>query len=349
MKIEGNDSSNLPHITVVMPVRNEKENISDSLKAVLEQTYPNDRMEVIVVDGMSTDPTWDIVRQFARQYPEIPLHIFENPGTIVPTGMNLAIKRSKGEILIRVDGHTVIDPDYVHKCVATLQRTRADNVGGKMVGCGKNPFARAVAVATSTPFGTGGARFRYSRIEEWVDTVYLGAWPRMVFEKIGLFDEELVRNQDDEFNYRLRAAGGKILLNPNIKSKYTVRSTPLALWKQYFQYGLWKVRVLQKHSQQMMLRQFIPPLFILSLFASAIFALSPSVAYLALFIPLVYLVLNILSSLYTAAKRGWHHLTYLPLIFGILHFSYGIGFVVGMFKFWDRWNDKVGEIPILAT
>jgi succinoglycan biosynthesis protein ExoA len=150
-------------------------------------------------------------------------------------------------MIVRVDGHTIIAPDYVEKCVQALIKSGAENAGGKMNAVSTTPFGQVVVAATSSPFGVGGARFHYSDQEEWVDTVYLGAWRREVFEKIGLFDEELVRDQDDEFNYRLREYGGKILLSPEIKSEYTVRSTPPALWKQYFQYGFWKVRVLQKH------------------------------------------------------------------------------------------------------
>jgi GT2 family glycosyltransferase len=213
---------------------------------------------------------------------------------------------------------------------------------------GTTPFGMTVALATSTPFGVGGGRFHYSQREEWVDTVYMGAWPRQVFETIGWFDEELVRDQDDEFNYRLRAAGGRILLDPQIRSKYTVRSTPRALWRQYFQYGLWKVRVLQKHPRQMSLRQFVPPAFVLSLFASSFLALTPVFRSLSFLLPSLYLLSNLFASIFTAAKKGWKHLPTLPLVFFILHVGYGLGFLVGLVKFWNRWNDKQGRTPIFS-
>jgi GT2 family glycosyltransferase len=213
---------------------------------------------------------------------------------------------------------------------------------------GSNPFGKAVAVATSSPFGIGGGRFHYLDKEEWVDTVYMGAWPRRVFEAIGLFDEELVRDQDDEFNYRLRENGGKILLCPNIKSAYTVRSTPLALWKQYYQYGLWKVRVLQKHPRQMSLRQFVPPLFVASLIVSLLISLF--IPFPTSLIPLsvilgLYLLANLAASVITATRRGWKYLPLLPPIYAILHFSYGIGFLAGLLKFVNRWDDKQGLTP----
>jgi GT2 family glycosyltransferase len=174
----------------------------------------------------------------------------------------------------------------------------------------------------------------------------MGAWPRRVFDKIGLFDEELVRNQDDEFNYRLRAVGGRILLSPKIKSEYTVRSTPGALWRQYFQYGYWKVRVLQKHPLQMSPRQFVPPALVLALMASIGFALSPLFLPLAPIIPLLYGTANLIASLWTASQRGWKYVWILPIIFAILHLSYGTGFLLGLFKFWNRWGDDKGGVPI---
>jgi glycosyltransferase involved in cell wall biosynthesis len=273
--------------------------------------------------------------------------LLDNPGLIVPTALNIGIRCARGEIIVRVDGHTVIAPDYVRRCVETLQRTGADNVGGLMHTVALNAVGQAVALATGTPFGVGSARFHYSDCEEWVDTVYLGAWPRAVFERIGLFDEELVRDQDDEFNYRLRKAGGRILLCPDIKSRYTGRSRLWGLWKQYFQYGCWKVRVLQKHPRQMQARQFVPPTFVAALLGSALLAFFASWGLLLLgLIGGAYLLANGAASLITAGRKGWRHLPLLPLIFAILHFSYGLGFLIGLFRFWHRWGDQQGKTPL---
>ena len=227
-----------------------------------------------------------------------------------------------------------------------LLTSGADNVGGRMDAVGEGDFAEAVVLATSSPFGVGGARFHYSDKEEWVDTVYMGAWPRRVFEEIGLFDEELVRDQDDEFNYRLREHGGKILLSPKIKSTYTVRSTPRSLWKQYFQYGYWKVRVLQKHPRQMRLRQFVPPGFAAGLLGSALLA----VIFPWGWIPMLavfgsYLIANLTASIITAIKSGWRHMPLLTVVYAILHLSYGLGFLVGLVKFANRWGDRTGKVP----
>ncbi len=328
-----------------MPIRNEATYIRLCLDSVYRQVkLDNYEFEVIVVDGFSTDNTCDIISKYQQNHSN--LILIKNPDKIVPTGFNKALLISKGDIIIRIDGHTVIAPDYVSSCVTLLEESEADNVGGRMNAVGVTRFGQAVAMATSTPFGVGSSRFHYSEKEEWVDSVYMGAWKREVFEKIGLFDEELVRNQDDEFNYRLRKAGGKILLSPAIKSKYTVRSSPKALWNQYFQYGFWKVRVLQKHPGQMSVRQFIPPAFVASLFFSLILAMFYPVFWVFLLLIVgIYLFANFLASILSAAKKGWQHFFLLPVVFAILHISYGLGFLVGLVKFANRWNDKIGKVP----
>lgn len=340
-------------VTIILPIRNEAESVARTLDSVLGQDYPAQLMELLVVDGMSGDGTPEIVSKLLEGA-RMPARLLKNPGRIVPTGLNIALRQARGDVIIRVDGHTVIAPDYIRQCVEALQSTGAENVGGRMDGVGANPFGRAVAVATSSPFGVGGGRFHVSDREEWVDTVYLGAFPRRVFEEVGLFDEELVRDQDDEFNYRLRAAGGRVLLHPKIKSEYSVRSSPGSLWRQYFQYGFWKIRVLQKHPRQMSLRQFVPPAFVLGLLLSfSVFSLQSSVISLpssilrrlSLLIPLLYLFANLAASLITSRSRGWEHLPRLPLVFAILHVGYGLGFLVGLFRFVHRWGDRTGRVP----
>ena len=343
-----------PTISITLPIRNEADFIQRGLAALLSQDYTGS-MEILIADGMSTDDTREkihsLIASFSASQPSVIL--IDNPGKIVPTGINIALRQSKGDIIIRVDGHTIISPDYVRQCVDALQRTNADNVGGRMNAISTTPFGEAVALATSTSFGIGGGRFHYSDLEEQVDTVYMGAWHRQVFEKNGLFDEELVRDQDDEFNYRLLENGGRILLCPGIKSEYTVRSSPLALWKQYYQYGFWKVRVFQKHPRQMRMRQFVPPVFALALILSILLAFSvlvfpisiPFTLLLSFLLPLLYILVNIFASLSTARKHGWEYLTLLPFIFAILHLSYGSGFLVGLIKFAGRWGDRAGHVP----
>ena len=344
-------------VSVIIPIRNEEGFISRSLEAILVQDRPTEQLEVLIADGMSTDDTRQIIGQIISRHPEVDIRLLDNPSRLVPTGINIALQQAKGDIIIRVDGHTVVAPDYVRQCVIALQKSGADNVGGRMNAIGSNSFGKTVALATSSPFGIGNGRFHYSEKEEWADTVYMGAWPRRVFDKIGLFDEELVRDQDDEFNYRLRSAGGKILLCPKIKSEYTVRSSPFSLWRQYFQYGYWKVRVLQKHPRQMSLRQFVPPAFVASLFVSLLLPLLIILhgrdyaifKYSAFFIPACYLIMNLFASVITAARKSWNFLFLLPIIFTILHIAYGLGFLIGLVKFANRWEDRNGKVPVWGS
>jgi succinoglycan biosynthesis protein ExoA len=316
-------------VSVIMPIRNEARFIQRSLGALLQQDYPSGRMEILVSDGLSTDGTREIVRDLQRGQPH--LRLLDNPGRIVATGMNQAIREARGEVIVRVDGHTVVAADYVSRCVAALRRSGADNAGGRMDPVGEGRFGKAIALATRSRFGVGGGRFHYSAREEWVDTVYMGAWPRATLDRVGLFDETMVRNQDDELNYRLLERGGRILLDPSIRSTYTVRSTPEGLWKQYFHYGFWKVRVLSMHPGQTRLRQCVPPLFVAGLLASL--ALSPLIGAARAGLAAIcgaYLLACAWASLWIALPARSRCLVRLPLVFAILHLAYGSGFLIGL-------------------
>jgi hypothetical protein len=243
-------------------------------------------------------------------------------------------------VIIRIDGHTIVAPDYVRECVTALQRSGADNVGGRMTAISKSTFGAAVSLATSTPFGVGGARFHYSEREEWVDTVYMGAWPRKVFDRIGVFDEEQIRNQDDEFNYRLLESGGRILLTPRIQSRYYARDTLRSLWRQYYQYGFWKVRVMQKHPSQMRPRQLLPPLFVGTLLVALSLAPFAAAGRWGLAVAVAsYMAANVAAAALTARRADVRMLPLLMLAFATLHLSYGSGFLAGLAKFWNRWAD----------
>jgi succinoglycan biosynthesis protein ExoA len=248
-------------VTVVMPIRNEAGYIRDSLLSVLNQDYPKEQMEILVVDGLSNDGTREIVKELQQSHPYI--RLLDNPGKIVPIGLNIALQQAKGEIVVRVDGHCQIREDYVRHCVDYLVKGDIQGVGGPMETIGETDIAQGIALAMSSPFGVGGSAFRTVKDRTMlVDSVAFAAYTMETIRKNGLYDEELVRNQDDEYNYRLRSNGGKILLTPDIQSSYFSRSSFKSLWRQYFQYGYWKVRVMQKHPRQMVWRQFIPPAFV---------------------------------------------------------------------------------------
>jgi glycosyltransferase involved in cell wall biosynthesis len=325
-------------VTVIMPIRNEAAFIERSLGAILRQDYPADRLEIIVADGMSDDGSRQIVRALQSKHANV--RLIDNPGRIVPTGLNAAIAQTRGEIIVRVDGHCEIAPDYVRRCVAHLQAGGVDGVGGPLETVGETRTAQTIALAMSSTFGVGGSAFRTTNGQtKLTDTVAFPAYTRSMLEAAGPFDEELVRNQDDEYNYRLRKLGAKILLAADIQARYFSRSSLRSLWRQYFQYGYWKVRVMQKHPQQMRPRQFVPPLFAAALLSTALLALfwAWGRKLLALVIG-AYALANLAASVGTARRAGWGHLPRLPLVFSILHLSYGFGFLRGLVKFWDRWG-----------
>lgn len=329
-----------PLVTLIMPIRNEEHFIERSLGAVLAQDYPTDRLEILVVDGMSDDDTPTIVQQMLAD--RLNGRLLTNPDRIVPTAMNIGLAAAQGDVIVRVDGHTVIAPDYVHRCVEILQETGVDCVGGTLQTEGQTNVARSISLAQSCPFGVGNATFRTGAEEgQFVDTLAFGAYRREVFNRIGTFDEELVRNQDDEFNYRLRAAGGQIWLDPSIRSIYYARATFRSLWNQYFQYGFYKVCVFQKVSGSAQIRHWIPPLFALAVLGGLPVALivpilrTPYLAGLAL-----YLLIDLAVSVRIATRSGWRHILRLPLVFPILHLSYGLGFWGGLLRFGFPWQRK---------
>jgi hypothetical protein len=268
--------------------------------------------------------------------------LIDNPGKIVATGLNAALREARGEIVIRVDGHCEIAPDYLRCCVSHLLRDGVEAVGGPLETIGESTTARAIATAMSSRFGVGGSAFRVARsATQFTDTVAFPAYTRAVIDRAGPFDEELVRNQDDEYNYRLRKLGVKILLAADVRSRYYSRATLRKLGSQYFQYGCWKVRVLQKHPRQMQLRQFVPALFVLTLLAGLL--LMPFFPLARVFTGLllgVYIVAVVLASLLSGLRSGWASLGLLPPAFATLHFSYGLGFLFGLLKFWNRFGKR---------
>lgn len=342
------DKSVFPFVSVLIPIRNEGNYINQCLQAVSRQDFPSDLFEILISDGLSTDNTRALVAEWMKNDPRI--RLFDNPEHIVPTGMNILILQARGDVIIRVDGHCVIASDYISNCVLHLQKDGVDGVGGPMHSIGEDLVSQVTALAMSSKFGVGNSSFRTeSGVTKLADTVPFPAYKRAIIEKVGLYDEELVRNQDDEYNYRIREAGGKILLAEDVKSEYYSRGSLKKLWKQYFQYGFWKVRVLQKHPRQMSLRQSVPLAFVLALILTLLLSFLVSWGWLALIILLLaYFAANLAASTVSASGQGIKKLLLLPLAFAIIHFSYGLGFLVGLFKFWNRWKDKVGKVPILC-
>jgi succinoglycan biosynthesis protein ExoA len=334
-----------PLVSVIMPIRNESDSIEQSLGSVLRQDYPSDRIEILVADGMSTDGTRDILKKLSAG--DARIRVIDNPKGIAATGLNVALRAAAGDIIIRIDGHCEIAPDYVTRCVRRLTAGDAEGVGGPIATVGETPLARAIAAAMSSRFGVGDSAFRTRRgLGFFVDTIPFPAYTREVIERAGPYDEELVRNQDDEYNYRLRESGARLLLSEDLGTVYYSRSSFRSFVRQYFQYGLWKVRVLQKHHRQMQPRQFVPPLFILSLAgACAASFLAPKGWIPLALIGGAYAGTNLAASIKCAVRNGLSLLPLLPLTYAVLHSSYGVGFLCGLFKFAGRWNDRTGKVP----
>jgi glycosyltransferase involved in cell wall biosynthesis len=328
-----------PFITVITPIRNEESHIAECVDSILNQDYDHDRFELIVVDGMSEDRTRELIK--IAQNGNGHIRLLDNPQKIVPTAMNIGLKNAKGDIIIRVDGHAAIEKNYFNQCIQLLNETGADCVGGPINSINQTTVGKAIAIAMASKFGVGNSRFRVSGEAGYVDTVAFGAYRREVFEKIGLFDEELVRNQDDEFNFRLNKMGGEIYFSPAIRSRYYPRASLVKLCRQYFQYGYWKIRVLQKHPALLGLRYFVPPIFILSLLLAGLGTLFVKSG-LWLFLAIIgcYFFASILATFRIAFTKGWRYWMLLPIAFAILHFSFGAGFLFGLIRFANRWSDK---------
>jgi glycosyltransferase involved in cell wall biosynthesis len=262
---------------VIIPCRNEADRIEFCLSSVLAQEIPDGGFEILVADGISDDGTREIIRRMQDGSQKAvasgqssvvsgpAIRVIDNPGRIVSTGMNAAIRAARGQIIIRMDAHTKYAPDYICRCLETLNQTGADNVGGPARTRADTSMQKANAAAYHSPFSAGGARFHDISYAGYVDTVTYGCWPRSTFEKFGLFDEELVRNQDDEHNLRIINGGGRIWQNPKIKSWYQPRASLTGLFTQYLQYGYWKVRVMKKHKRLASWRHLVPAAFLLTL------------------------------------------------------------------------------------
>ena len=257
-------------VTIIVACCDEKRHIRDLMESLLAQDMSGMTWEAIIADGMSDDGTREILREYCARHPE--LRTIDNPRRVVSPGLNAAIREARGAIVIRMDAHTSYAPDYCRRCVAELERTGADNVGGPARTCAQGTRARAFAAAYHSPFSTG-ARFHDENYEGWIDTVPYGCWRKETLARLGLFDETLVRNQDDELNLRLTRAGGKIWQSPAIVSWYSPRTSLTALFLQYFQYGFWKAAVVHKHRLPGSWRHLAPVAFVLAhilLFAACI-------------------------------------------------------------------------------
>jgi GT2 family glycosyltransferase len=308
-------------VSVVLPTLNERAFVRDCLDSLLAQDYP-DVLEILVVDGGSTDGTRAIVEGVGP-----PVRLVDNPRVTAAAAMNIGIGVAKGRVMCRADAHTLYDRSYIRRCVEVLQETGADNVGGPMRAVGTTSFGRAVAAVTSSPFGVGPGRFHYSRRREEVDTVYLGCWWRETLEALGGYDESHLQwaAEDQELNLRLRQRGGRVLLDPTIRSSYFPRETPRALRRQYFNYGVAKASTLAKHRTLPSWRPLAPA----ALVAASVVGVVWGRGWGRLAVPVAHAVACAGAAVKVSDDPGVApHRAFATL--QICHWSYGVGFWSGI-------------------
>ncbi len=322
-----------PFVTVVVPCRNEERYIARCLESILANDYPRDRIEVLVVDGRSDDRTREIVASYAAAHPTI--RLVDNPQQTTPAALNAGIgaARRDGDLVMRMDAHVLYPVSYIATLVAALEETGADCVGGPIatLPADDTPTARAIALALAHPFGVGNSHFRTgATTRRWTDAVAFGCYRRSVFDRIGRFDEELVRNQDDEFDLRLAKHGGRILLVPEAVSCYYARATLAQVARMFYQYGYFKPLVARKLGRVMTGRQLVPAAFLLTLGGTALLSPWLPLAGLAFAgIAGAYAALTLACALPAVPRHGARCALALAAAFPTLHASYGAGFLRG--------------------
>ncbi len=322
-------------VSVIVPILNEEKYIEKFLNSILEQDYPKENLEIILVDGMSTDKTREIIKSYAEKFSFMKL--VDNEKKTVQYALNLGIENSSGEYIVRMDAHAWYAKDYVSKCIEYLKKTNAENVGGPTIVKGKTRVQNVIAAAYSCPFALGGSSHYKSDFEGYADTVSWGSFRRDYLVSIGMYDESMPRSEDDDLNFRIAKSGGKIFITPKIKSEYYPKETFSKLFKQYFEYGVWKIALIKKHGKPPRITQFIPMVFVLFLVGFGLLSFfSKMFAQLWILGVSLYTVLNFYFSFKSEALEKTSDKLLLMWANFVMHVSYGTGFIAGIFKFWNN-------------
>jgi glycosyltransferase involved in cell wall biosynthesis len=321
----------LPIVSVLIPCRNEREHITGCLDSLLQTAYPLQLLEVLVIDGMSDDGTREVIAAYAARHAFI--RQLDNPARTAPAALNAALRVIRGDIVMRMDAHVAYPPQYIPQLIAALQETGADGVGCVIETRpgGTGVVARAIALALAHPFGVGNSYFRIgARQRRLVDTVPFGCYRRDIFTRHGVFDEQLVRAQDEEFNYRVNRGGGRIMLVPEVVAQYFARRTLRQVARMYYQYGYFKPWVARKVGRIMTMRQLAPAALLTALITSGLgtLAITPLVLLFGGIVTL-YGAAIVAFAARAAPAHGVRCALALAAVFPALHFSYGAGFLVG--------------------
>ena len=306
----------------------------------MEQEF-NSQFEIIVVDGGSDDDTKKLIKLYQKNYSNILL--INNIKRTVPIGFNMALAKAKGDVIVRIDGHSELKPNFLKNCILALNKTNSDCVGGPTIHVSNSIVGESIKICQTSLFGSGGVQFRKEdNKSKYVDTLAFGAYKRRVFKSIGGYDEELIRNQDDEFNFRLIQNGGKIWLDSSIKSIYYTRNTLFSFAKQYFQYGLYKIRVIQKRRNFSSIRHLIPFIFVLLILGSIISSYLYSSNIQLFLLSIIYFSISFIFTIHKLSLFKYHILsiTLLPIVYFVMHFSYGVGSLIGLIYFINKWKDN---------
>lgn len=319
-----------PSVSVIIPVLNEERFLKQSVQAILNQNYSG-QFEIILALGPSKDQTNVIAQELAQ---DKRIKLVKNPSGRTASALNNAIKNSNFDIIVRLDGHAIVDSDYIKNAVNTLLESGADNVGGLMKAEGTNAFEKSVAAAMTSKFGVGNAPFHVGGKSGEVDTVYLGTFRKSALERVGYFDESFIRAQDWEMNYRIRKTGGKIWFNPDLVVSYRPRKNILQLAKQYFEYGQWRKQVTKTYPETVSMRYLAPPVTVSGLIAGFVMVLFSKILdinwlQIGWLAPLVYLTVILLAFLSIGSKIGLLSRLYLLLVLPTMHLSWGVGFLKG--------------------
>jgi GT2 family glycosyltransferase len=327
------DGLERPLLSAIIPCRNERRHIEICVRSILGQERPHGGMEVIIVDGLSDDGTREILETLSKEHTE--LRVVDNPRRVTPCAMNAGIREARGQYIAILGAHCNYASDYLRVCAALLdEHPEAGCVGGPIVSVGKSLFGQAVAVAMSHPVGIGNARHRHPDFEGYAEGACFPVFRREIFERVGLYDEMLVRNQDDELNYRFTKQGGKVFLSPRARATYFVRETVTSLFRQYFEYGYWRVAVLRKHRVPASFRQLVPPLFMSLMVGSVVVGLLLPGWWklLAGVLPVLYGTALLIAGVTQKGNRDWRVALLFPVAALILHVAYAGGVLYGMIK-----------------